>query len=123
MRLRFLPVLALFLIGCGDKPLPMATTPDKAKAALTTTLDAWKAGKTADDLKGLTPPIYFKDGDFTKGRKLTDYTIEGDGSPLGTGMRYDVTLTFADDGKGKKNAKIAYRVVTDPNTAIYREDF
>lgn len=123
MRVRFLPLFALVIVGCGDGTMPMATTPEKAKTALVATLDAWKAGKTADDLKKQSPPIYFVDSDFTRGRKLAEYKIEGDGNPMGTGISYEVTLTFGDDGKGRGSAKVAYRVVTDPNTSVSREDF
>lgn len=114
-----LPALALAIAGCSSEPatLPMATTAEKSRPALEAVLNAWKAGKTADELKAMSPPLYFIDGDFVKNSKLTDFKIEGDGRPYGTGYRYDVSLTIA--GKAKK---VAYRVVTEPNTSISRED-
>src|SRR5688572_12246000 len=119
MRFCVLPVvvLAALAAGCGDKPLPMAASPETAKPALVAVLDAWKAGKTEADLKAQSPPVIFNDADFKRGRKLTGYAIGGDGSPMGAGMRYDVTLTFDDEkakAKGKGTVKVAYRVVTDP---------
>lgn len=127
MRLRLLPVAVLIVAaGCGDKSMPMAASPETAKPALVAVLDAWKAGKSEADLKAQTPPVIFNDADFKRGRKLSDYKIEGDGGPMGAGMRYDVTLTFDDEkakAKGKGAVKVAYRVVTDPTTSIYREDF
>lgn len=123
MRTRFvLLAAALLAAGCSSTaPLPMATTPAKARPALETVLAAWKAGKSPADLKALSPPAYFLDADFTRGQKLVDFKIDGDGTPTGTGLRYDVTLTLADGGKGGK--KVAYRVVTEPNTSVSREDF
>ncbi|MBL8865302.1 MAG: hypothetical protein JNK93_07035 [Planctomycetia bacterium] len=114
------PCLALALAGCSSSdPLSMATTAEKSRPALDAALGGWKAGKTEAELKGQSPPVYLIDADFKRGAKLVDYKVEGDGKPHGTGFRYDVSLTI-DGGKGAK--KVAYRVVTEPNTAISRED-
>ena len=51
-------------------------------------MDGWKAGKTADELKALAPPVYLNDADFRAGTKLANYKIEDDGRPYGTGYRY-----------------------------------
>src|SRR4051812_46124451 len=112
MLARLVALLAVAAAGgCSSTaPLPMATTPDKARPALENVLSAWKAGKSPADLKAQSPPAYFLDADFTRGQKLADFKIEDDGKPTGTGLRYEVTLTFADGGKAGK--KIAYRVVT-----------
>lgn len=114
-----MPAVLLLAAGCSSDPksLPMATSAEKSRPVLETVLNGWKAGKTAEDLKAMAPPHYFIDGDFAKGNKLTDYKIDGDGRPYGTGFRYDVTLTFAG-----KSSKVAYRVVTEPNTNVSRED-
>ncbi len=116
-----LPALALALAGCSSEPgkLPMATSAEKALPALEAALGAWKSGKTEAELKAQSPAIFFTDLEFQRGAKLAAYKIEGDGKPHGTGFRYDVSLTI-EGGKGAK--KVAYRVVTDPNTAISRED-
>ena len=117
------PAVALFLVGCSSgETLPMATTAEKSRPALAAALDGWKAGKTADELKALAPPVYLNDADFRAGTKLANYKIEDDGRPYGTGYRYDVTLTVERGGKPASPKKIAYRVVTEPNIAIARED-
>lgn len=116
-----IPAAALLLAGCGsDRPLPMATTAEKARPALESALAAWKDGKTADDLVKQSPPVYVIDADFKRGAKLGGYTIDGDGRPYGTGYRFDVTLQL--DGGKAGGKKLAYRVVTDPNISISRED-
>ncbi len=118
-----LPAVALFLTGCSsDGPLPMATTAEKSKPVLVAALDAWKAGKSADDLKAQSPVVHFLDADLRAGAKLANYKIEDDGRPNGTGFRYDVTLTIERGGKPASPKKIAYRVVTEPQIAIARED-
>ena len=89
MRSRFLPAAALTLAlvaGCSDTaPLPMATSPEKARPAIEAAFAAWKDGKTADDLRKQSPPVVLLDDDFARGRKLVDYKIEGDGTPPGPG--------------------------------------
>lgn len=114
---------AALAAGCsgGPTPLPMATTPEKAGAAIREAFDAWKAGKTPADLKAESPAVYLADDDFQKGRKLVDYTIEGEPVPSGTGMRFVVSFTVSDGGKTTAR-KHAYRVVTDPNISISKED-
>jgi hypothetical protein len=114
---------ALGLAGCGTKPPPMAGTPESSRSALAAALDGWKAGKTAKELSDQSPPLYFLDDDFTRGAKLLDYRVEGDGKPLGTGYSYVVTLTLQDKGGGDSRArKVAYTAVTEPKHVVTRED-
>lgn len=124
MRSRFFPVVALALAaGCSDTaPLPMATSPEKARPAIEAAFAAWKQGKTADELRTQSSPVVLLDDDFGRGRKLLDYKIEGDGTPRGTGLRFDVALTLKDGGKPPTTRKLAYRVVTEPKVSISRED-
>lgn len=123
MRL-LLPVVALALAtGCSDTaPLPMATSPEKARPAIEAAFAAWKQGKTADDLRRQSPAVVLLDDDFGRGRRLVDYRIEGDGTPRGTGLRFNVVLTLQDGGKPPVTRRLAYRVVTEPNTSVSRED-
>lgn len=123
LTLLILAPAAALAAGCGDpNPPGLATTPEQSRAVLTAVLDAWKAGKNRADLKAQTPPIYFSD-DAMDRRKLTDYAIEGDGSAVGTGLRYDVTLTTQDGDKPAAQRKVAYRIVTEPNISVSKEDF
>lgn len=124
MRSRLLLIVTLVLAtGCSDTaPLPMATSPEKARPAIDAALTAWKDGRTADDLRRQAPPVVLLDDDFVRGRKLVDYRIEGDGTPWGTGLRFDVVLTLQDGGKPPVTRKLAYRVVTEPNVSVSRED-
>jgi hypothetical protein len=100
----------------------MATSPEKARPAIDAAFTAWKDGKTADDLRKQSPPVLLLDDDFTRGRKLVDFKIEGDGTPRGTGLRFNVTLTLQDGAKPPTTRKLAYRVVTEPNVTVSRED-
>ena len=124
MKRTLLPLLALALAGCrGDSPpLDMATTPEKSRAALTAAFDAWKAGATAQSLAARSPAVYLLDDSFAKGSKLLDYRIEGEPKVVGIGMTYLATLTLQDGANAPATRKLAYRVVTAPNTAISREE-
>ena len=115
-------VAALGLAGCGTNPPPMAATPESSRAALAAALDGWKAGKAPKELSGQSPPLYFVDDDFTRGTKLLDYKVEGEGKPLGTGYSYVVSLTLQDQGGGNRTKKVAYTAVTEPKHAVTRED-
>lgn len=118
-------VVALALTGCGGDPtLPMAATPESSRAALASGLDGWKQGRTFQEMADRTPPLYFRDDDLNRKSRLLDYQIEGDGRPLGTGYSYVVGLTLQDKDGTRPPAKkrVAYTVVTEPKTAISRED-
>lgn len=123
MRFCCFPLAALLAAGCSDSaPLPMAATPESARRAITAALDGWKEGKSADALRQLSPPVHLLDNDFEKGRKLVTYKIEGGGKPMGIGIRFDVTLSLQ-GGSKPTTRKVSYRVVTDPNISVSREDF
>jgi hypothetical protein len=119
MRSTILFTVALALAGCGGdpKPLPMAATPESSRAALVSALDRWKAGKSAQELQNGDPPVIFQDDDLNRGTKLADYKIEGEGQARGTGYSYVVALNL--EGKTRR---VYYSVVTEPKTAVTRED-
>jgi hypothetical protein len=102
----------------------MAATPESSRAALVAALDGWKQGRTFQDLAGRSPPLYFRDDDLNRGSKLLDYQVEGDGRPLGTGYSYVVSLTVQDKAGARPPARkrVAYTAMTEPNTAVSRED-
>ncbi|MGL4419917.1 MAG: hypothetical protein ACRCZF_04565 [Gemmataceae bacterium] len=119
--------LGLFLlqIGCNGSgtpaSLPPATTPEKATAAMTAALEAWKNSATPETLAAQSPPVYFLADDFRKGSKLQKYQIVGSPTVVGTGLTFVVELTLELSGK-TTTKKVAYRVVTEPRTAITQED-
>ena len=119
-----LPLLAVVLAGCGGDPPPldMATTPEQSRAAFVGALDAWKAGATPESLTAKNPSVYLADENFARGVKLLDYKLEGDPVVVGTGITYVVTLTLQDGAKAANTRKLAYRVVTQPNISISKED-
>jgi hypothetical protein len=120
---RLFPLCFLLLAGCGEPaPLPMAATPESSREALTAALDGWKAGKKPADLLAGSPPLTFVDDDVNTPATLTDYKIEGDGKPLGTGYNYAVTLTLQDKDGKTRTKKVKYTVATTPNRAVIKDD-
>lgn len=116
---------ALGLTGCGSgpNPPPMAGTPQSTQAVLVAALDGWKAGQTPQNLADQSPSIYFVDDDLTRGVKLLDYRIEGEGKPLGTGYSFVATLNLQDKDGGKtRTRKVAYTAATEPKNTIIREE-
>ena len=71
--------------------------PEKAREALRTALDAWKAGAKIESLATGSPEIIAQDFDWMQGKKLVSYKVEGDGLPQDANLRVDVELELADD--------------------------
>lgn len=93
--------------------------PDGARAALKTTLDAWKAGKAPDTLQGSSPAIVAQDLEWASGAKLLDYEIV-DGKPADANLDARVRLTLS--AKGKKVERDArYLVTTSPAVTVFRD--
>lgn len=109
------------LAGCSVEPPKAApVVPDAARAALKTTLDAWKAGKSIDTLGQGNPPIVAQDLDWMGGAKLIEYQIVDDGEALDANLRVRVNLTLR-DRQGKTAAKtVPYVIGTDPKLTVFR---
>lgn len=111
-------VTLLLTGGCSnDPPKVAAVKPEEAKAALKSTLDAWKAGKPIDSLGSGNPPIVAQDMDWIQGKKLAAYEVVGDGTPQDANLRCEVKLTFESDPTVKK---VFYIVGTSPKLTVFR---
>lgn len=118
-----LVLAASLAAGCGgDDGAATPTPPSAARGFLVQALDAWKAGKPKDSLTKGTPSILVNDQDWERRSKLTDYKLEGDGEPMGAGVKWTVPLTLSVRGK-PVDRKAVYAVnVSDANVAISRLD-
>ncbi len=128
MKLRALSALAMLvlgLVGCRPEgePLAMATNDADAKAAIQAAFDAWKEGASPAELAARSPSIQLADDGFRKGAKLVDYSIVGEPTVVGTGITFKLNLKFQDGTAAPRNRTISYRVVTQPNIVISKEDF
>lgn len=97
----------------------MATTPGDARATITAALDGWKQGVSQQAMAASRPPMFLQDDAFAKAAPLLDYSLEGEGKVVGTGISQVVNLSFKGEGKARR---VAYRVVTRPHKVVTREE-
>ena len=113
---RWLPLVAVLAAGCGSGSLPPAADPDLARQTLTTALDAWKAGETAESLAARQPPLFFND--LKADHALLAYTIADGHEVYGQSVRLSATLTLKLPGGATKERKVVYLIDTAPALVV-----
>lgn len=109
----------LILCGCDTSARSLSLDESKARESLNTALDAWKAGKSLDDLK---PEITVGEWDWRAGKKLVDYEILPDERSDGTNLHIPVRLVL-EEKKGKSSKpEVIYVVGTSPVITVFRQD-
>lgn len=111
----------LTFIGCGGESVPVSD-PDAAKQLLGSSLEAWKAGKSVEDMRQLTPPVYVAEDLWSDGFELQDFRIEDDSDMYGPNVRLNVTLTGSSKGGTVSKKEFQYLVTTTPAFTIARAD-
>lgn len=120
MKFRYLLLLLLLAAaGCG-RSLPAAADPGRARAALETALDAWKAGQNAQAMRDRSPAIYFYDPLAEDGAQLVDYRIVSE-QANGQGWVCEVLLTVKDRQGQSVERRGGYNIDTDPALVIVRQ--
>jgi hypothetical protein len=111
------PLLALLAPGCGgQKP----ADPDQARATLAMALDAWRDGRTIDDVTGGSPPITVADPSWKAGFKLSRYQVAETTRAAGFDLKFPVEL-WLEDPKGKAvQEKVKYTVSVQPARTVIR---
>jgi hypothetical protein len=110
--------MSLVVAGCGGAV--GGGTEQDARTALTTALDAWKAGHSAANMRHEDPEVVVGDSDWKQGRKLVAYEI-GSGLFDGKNLRVPVTLTLAQPPRGNRKLVVNYIVGTRPVVTIFRD--
>lgn len=101
-------ILALLVVvtaclGCRQAEVKDYIPADEAaKQALTRALDAWKAGKTPDQIGASQPAINVQDQRWASGKKLAAYEILSAAAGEDDHRRYSVRLTI--EGAGPEEA-------------------
>lgn len=109
------------LAGCGKGSLPPVDI-DQAEPALQAALEAWKGGKTQEELVNQTPSILMNEDDWRLGKRLLDYKMEK-GALSGRQVRCRVQIKLQDrDGKTVERSAI-YMIDTLPRIVIVRDLF
>lgn len=102
-----------WLSGCSPKPVQ--SDPAAAKQLLSDTLEAWKSGKKPEDLKSLSPPIYVGDARWSRGARLIEFSIAGDGEYHQSSVRIPVRMKVDKDVKPRE---VFYWVSTNPANSV-----
>lgn len=113
-------VAAVLPAGCGA---PRPADPDLARKTLTTALDAWRDGRSVDEVTAGSPPITVNDPAWKSGYKLNGYKIAETTKSVGWDLKFPVELSLQDP-KGKartENAK--YTVSVEPSLTVIRSPF
>jgi hypothetical protein len=116
-----LVAVALFLgvAGCAGGSSG-AGNEQSAREALGSALEAWKNGRTADDMRRGTPEVVVGDSAWKLGLKLSGYEI-GKGMYDGKNLRVPVTLTLVQPPRGTRKIDVNYIVGTSPVVTIFRD--
>lgn len=127
MSLRISSILALFafvvgvLSGCSDGPAKAAPVePAKAKKALETALNAWKAGKKMESLAKDEPPIVVSDFDWRLDKKLAGFQVQGYGQAQDANLRIAVKLSLQEAEGETVDKTVIYIVGTDRTLTVFR---
>lgn len=108
------------LVGCGGSGSGSGGNEEEARAALNKALDAWKAGRSAAEMRSEDPEIVVGDSDWKQGKKLVAYEISS-GMFDGKYLRVPVTLTVAQPPRGNRKLVVNYIVGTRPVITIFRD--
>lgn len=118
-----IPALVTAFLGIGcERSLPPAASPEEARAALQTALDAWQKGNPVQELQSRVPPIYISDQDWSDGQRLTSYKIVEGSALSGQSWRCAVVLSLESKQGRKQQKKAHYSVDTQPACVITRND-
>lgn len=115
----FLAVLCLVTASCSQG-LPAPADAEQARAALRTSLDAWKGGERPQSLQSRSPAIYFNDELWSAEQQLLQYTVESDAAN-GQGWRCDVKLSLKDPTGREVQRTVGYQIDTGSAIVIVQQ--
>ncbi len=116
---RFVFVL-LPLLGCGG---PRLADPDLARATLTQVLDAWRDGRSLNDMATGSPAITVSDPAWKAGFKLSRYEVAKSARAVGFDLKIPVELWLLDLKGRPVQEKARYVVSVEPSRTVIRAPF
>ncbi len=117
----FIALSACLVMGCG-RGLDPAADPAVADKALQTALEAWKSGKSPQDLTKARPSIIMNEDDWRVGKRLLDFDMEK-GSVSGRQVRCRVRIRLQDKNDKTVDRDAVYIIDTVPQIVIVRDSF
>jgi hypothetical protein len=121
---RFTIAIALILVvqfGCSRR-LDPDVDPAAADIALRTGLDAWKSGKSPEDLEKARPSIIMNEDDWRTGKQLLDFTMDK-GAKSGRQVRCKVHIKLQGKDGTTTERDAVYIIDTTPRIVIVRDLF
>lgn len=118
----FATATCLALAGCGGSSLPRETDEQKGRAAIATVLEAWKFGRTTDDVKNGSPSILARDPDWKAGCKLTAYEIAPENDRSGVDLLLTVKLSLTRPDGQSQEKKVKFAVGIGSSTVVFRQE-
>jgi len=113
--------LCCALLGCGGPARAKPVQVNLARDTLVQVLDHWKSGGSIEELRKRNPEIVAQEFFWTKGMKLQEYRILGDGRPENANLICDVELNLVPADGGEPTQKtVEYMVGTDPVLTVFR---
>jgi hypothetical protein len=114
---------SLSLFGCAKKTDVKDYIPadEAAKQALTTALEAWKAGKPPDQIGASNPAITAQDKQWSAGTKLSAYEIVGPAVSDDQHRRFSVKLTLVGDAAPQETTFVVFG--KDPLWVVSAESY
>jgi hypothetical protein len=123
MKRLFSIVLLLGLVqGCGKGPAENADV-ERAGPALRMALEAWKSGKSQQELADQDPSIIVNEDDWRVGKRLLHFEMEEKGSLSGRQVVWKVRIELEDKDGKKEDRKATYVIDTTPRLVIVRDLF
>lgn len=112
-------VLAMALPGCSSSAAH-SVEPDRARAAMSAALDAWKGGQTPQSFEESGAAKVVQDLDWLSGARLVDYRLLDDGVSADANLKISARLTLSNKGK-QVEKEVRYLVTTSPSVTIFRD--
>ena len=116
--------MILPMAGCLGGASAHAVDPSRAREALKTALDGWKAGQTPQSFRDSSPPMTVQDLEWSGGGRLVDYQILDEGQARDANLRVHVKLileTPSTRGSKRVEKTVWYLVGTSPSVTVFRD--
>jgi hypothetical protein len=122
LRIFFAALSLCLLLGCGQGAGEPADL-EQAGPALRTALEAWKDGKSQEDLANQSPSILMNEDDWRMGKRLLDFKMEDQGSLFGRQVVWKTQIKLQDPNGKTEDRRATYVIDTTPRLVIVRDRF
>jgi hypothetical protein len=121
-RFAVLAILSTCLLQGCQRRLDKNADPNEGNKALQTALEAWKSGKSPEELTKMKPSILMNEDDWRLGKRLLDFKVE-ESSLSGRQIRARVQIELQDKDGRKLDQRATYIIDTTPRIVIVRDVF